>query len=252
MSALGGIRRVGSGLNQSQRAATGLSVLAYRGLGTVPTFGILDLIMPPSTIFQLFKKNQCRQLQITTTLDISPATFSRLKGKEKGRAKEDLWFARTYPGEGKLKVAHSFYLRRAGKKNIFETTMFWFLTENDPPPGFLDAAAVESDLAKVFGEREVDVVAQFSFDKNLIVSLFHPIDIGEQSQILDEIIGFTGVKRDREGKILYTMQIGITDKSIEQKLSFRQTVKLEENTPIALLETAGKLSALAIKPKEAA
>ena len=130
--------------------------------------------------------------------------------------------------------------------------MFWFLTESDAPPGFLPREPVEGYLAEVFGEREVDVRASFSFDKNQIVSLFKPIDLGEQSQILDEIVGFTGVKRDHEGKILYTMEIAITDTSMEQKLSFRQTVKLEDNMPIGLLETASKLSSLAIKPKEAA
>ncbi len=162
----------------------------------------------------------------------------------------DLWFASTYPGEGKLKAATSVNLSRTSEKNVYGLTMYWFLAGDDPPPDFLAFTSVEPILANAFGEREVEVRASFVFDKNQIVTFFQPINVGEQSQILDEIIGFTGVKRDREGKILYTMEIAITDTSIEQKLSFRQTVRMEDNMPIALLETASKLSALAIKPKE--
>jgi ABC-type lipopolysaccharide export system ATPase subunit len=109
---------------------------------------------------------------------------------------------------------------------------------------------VENLLAKAFGEREVEATVEFRFDKGQIISFFQPINVGEHSQILDEIIGFTGIKKDHDGKILYTMEIAITDTSLEQKLSFRQTVRLEDNMPVALLETASKLSALAIKPKE--
>jgi hypothetical protein len=205
--------------------------------------------MPPSAIFQLLSKSRCSQVRVRATLKINPSTLAKLRGRKKTQV-GDLWFATTYPGEGKLVAAVSAHLMQTREKNVYELTMVWFLTEGNPPPEFVDFTPVEPFLAGVFGEREVEVRAAFAFDNNQIVSFFQPINVGEQSQILDEIIGFTGIKRDREGKILYTMEIAITDTSIEQKLSFRQTVRIEDNMPIALLETASKLSALAIKPKE--
>jgi hypothetical protein len=207
--------------------------------------------MPPSDIFQVFKKSRCRRLRVSTDLNVPRATFAKLKEKQKSRPKV-LWFVTMYPGEGKLKVALSILLARTDKKGNYDLTMYWFPTDGEPPPGYFEYAAFERTLGGVFGEREVSVQAEFVFDKSQIVSIFKPIDLGEHSQILDEIVGFKGIKRDREGKTLYTMDIDISDKSIEQKLSFRQTVKLEGAMPIGLLETASKLSALAIKPKEAA
>lgn len=205
--------------------------------------------MPPSDIFQLFSKTRCQRLWVATNLKATSTTFSKLKTKEASPSNQ-LWFVTTYPGEGKQRVALSAYLKKLNKKTEYSINMYWFPTNQDPPPGYLPYAAFERALAASFGEREVDVQTEFTFDRSQIVSFFKPIDIGEQSQILDEIVGFKGVKRDREGKTLYTMEVSITDKSIEQKLSFRQTVTLEGSMPTALLETASKLSALAIKPKE--
>src|SRR5260221_2152487 len=153
--------------------------------------------MPPADIFQIFKKTRCRRLHVSTVLNVPRATYARLKGKEKPRSK-DLWFVTTYPGEGKRRVALSIFLARVDKKGKCSLNMYWFPTDQDPPPGFLAYAAFERTLGENFGEREVDVQAEFSFDKNEIVSLFKPIYIAEQSQSLDEIIGFKGVKRDRE------------------------------------------------------
>jgi len=226
-------------------------VLGYPRFGRGATSSILDIDMPPSVIFQLFKRARCRKLQISVTLNVPRTVFAKLKRKKNGRS-EDFWFATTYPGEGKRKVAVSVYLGPEKKTDKCDLTMFWFVTEQDPPPEFRAFADFETHIGPLFGEREVSVAAEFSFNKNQIVSLFKPIEMGEQSQILDEIVGFTGVKRDLQGNILYEMKVAINDTSIEQKLSFRQTVRLEEGTPSALLETASKLSALAIKPKEAA
>ncbi|SRR6266851_6301289 len=205
--------------------------------------------MPPSALFHILKKTGCRRLVVTTELNINRATFAKLPRKGK-RGSKDIWFATTYPGEGKLSVAVSAILRKKDSKGNWRLFIYWFLTDSDPPSEFLPFPAFERALATPFGEREVDARAEFSFDKGQVVSVFRPIEIGEQSQILDEIIGFTGVRHDPDGKILYTMEIALSDKSIELKLSFRQTVKLGDNTPIGLLETASKLSALAIRPKE--
>jgi hypothetical protein len=203
--------------------------------------------MPPSPLFELFKEVSCKRLIISTTLNIPPATMKKVKAKVR-----DLWVGKVYPGEGRLKVVLGCLLfpdeGPSAKKHQYGLNMFCILTESENLA--TEYAMFEGPLRETFGEREVNVMAEFSFDKNQIISLFRGFDVGEQSQILDEIVGFTGVKRDSEGKNLYTMEIAINDTFIEIKLSFRQTVRLEENMPLALLETASKISALAVRPKE--
>jgi hypothetical protein len=189
-------------------------------------------------------------VQISTTLKVSPAARSKLKRTFGGKT-EQWWFAKAYEGEGSLKVGHSIGLRPIGKAGRHEILMRWFITNEDPPQ---DSIAVETfigGMQSIFGEREVDVVADFTFDKSRTSSVFKPFDMGKHSQILDEIVGFTGIKKDPEGKTLYKLEIGVTEKTIEHKLSFRQTVSLSEDMSIPVVETASKISALAMKAKEA-
>src|SRR5260370_19083166 len=123
--------------------------------------------MPPSDIFQIFKATRCRRLRVSTALNIPRATYARLKGKEKDRSK-DLWFVTTYPGEGKRRVALSVFLARVDKKGNCSLNMYWFPTDQHPPPGFLAFGAFERSLVGNFVVREVDVEAEFSFDRNQI------------------------------------------------------------------------------------
>jgi len=206
--------------------------------------------MPPSAIFLSFKNVSCHRLVITTGIALSSVKFAKLRTK--GQPPNSIWFATIYPGEGKRKLAASVVIRRVHAKGPYAVSMYWFLTDEGPPPGFIPFEKFISTLTEVFGEREVDVRAEFTYDRSEVVSLFKPFDLGEQTQILDEIIGFTGIKRDTNGKILYTLEVNISDKFFTQKLMFRQTVRLDENMPIALVETASKISALATKPKEIA
>jgi hypothetical protein len=206
--------------------------------------------MPPSPLFELFKQTNCKRLTISTMLNIAPAAMKRIKTNV---VSPNIWIAKVYPGEGKRKVILFGLLvsseQVTAKKNQYGLNLFCMMSDQEPRVAAF--VLFESPLREAFGEREVNVTAEFSFDRKQVVSLFSPIDVGNQSQILDEIVGFTGVKRDPEGKNLYTMEIGVTDASIETKLSFKQTVSLDENMPLALLETASKISALAVKAKEA-
>jgi len=202
--------------------------------------------MPPSAIFQSFKKANCVQLFVGVRLPISRSILPKLRGD---RRKRPLWFAAAYPGEGKLKIGVAANLKSAGKGS-YDLSVRWFATHHDPPPEYGTFTSLVNSLEKTFREREVDVVAQVAFNKEEVISLFTPINIGSQSPILDEIVGFTGIKRDPEGKILYRLEITLSDKLIEQTINFKQTVKLEADMPIPLLATASKISALAVKPKE--
>ena len=114
--------------------------------------------MPPSPLFQLFKKTGCDRLVISTTLVIPRATVTRLR-----KGKSAIWFAKTFPGEGKLKVALSGVLRPATKtenKGQYDLKLFSFPTQNEPPDEFLPYSSVESHIAGIFDEREVNVEAE--------------------------------------------------------------------------------------------
>jgi len=205
--------------------------------------------MPPSSIFTAFDKAHCTRVQLSTTLKIGRATLLRLRDRSRGKPAQ-LWFAKVYAGTRELKIGHSGGLI-AGRKGEYVLEMRWFTTTEDPPPELRNADILISVLQQTVGEREVDVLANFVFSTAHLVSVFKPVDLGPQSQLFDEIVGFTGVKKDPEGKFLYSMQISVTDKALEHKLSFRQTIKLSDDMVIPLVETASKISALAIKRKEA-
>jgi hypothetical protein len=206
--------------------------------------------MPPSSLFTLFDKTNCSLLEASTTLRVSRPIIAKLR-KSSGQKTEELWFGKAFEGEGKLKIGFSILMRVREKKGEYGISFRWFITNQNPPEHFGPAETFMDVLADRFGEREVDIFAEFQYDKGHTASLFKPFDLGEQSQILDEIVGFSGVKRDPMGKILYRMDIAVTNKVIQHKLSFRQTVRLLDDMIIPLVETASKISALAIKAKEA-
>jgi hypothetical protein len=208
--------------------------------------------MPPSLLFLTLKKTACKSLWASATFVIPRGDIAKLRGQQKSKKQSKrLVFVKTYPGEGKVRVAALTFLDKKDHKGTYKVTLAWFVADSEPPPEVLSLdQQAENILVKHFQEREVDVRAEYSFNKNEMTSVFRPIDLGEQSQILDEIVGFKGVKRDLSGKTLYTLEISFLDKSIELKLNFRQTVRLEDTMPILLLETATKISSLAVKPRE--
>lgn len=204
--------------------------------------------MPPSALYVAFTKAFCSRVTVVTPIKIPTALLAKINRLTKKQAGE-WWFARKYDGEHSVSLGHAIFLKALDKTD-FELTMRWFLTGEEPPPFMGDPDALTQVIRNTFGEREVNILASFVFDATRYVSVFKPFDVGEPSQIFDEIIGFTGMKRDPQGKLLYRMEIEVTPKTIEHKLSFRQTVKLSDDMVIPVLETGSKISALAVKAKE--
>jgi hypothetical protein len=46
------------------------------------------------------------------------------------------------------------------------------------------------------------------------------------------------------------MEISVGEKQIQHTIRFRQTLRLADDAPVALIETAGKISNLALTPKD--
>lgn len=205
--------------------------------------------MPPSPVYAAFSKTSCTRVSLSTSLKITNAVIAKIKRLTKDQSEREWWFAKTYAGGQSLKIGNSILLKGAAK-NDFSLTIRWFLTEEDPPPTMGDSDSFIEVVRASFGEREVDVLVWFVFHKEKHASVFKPFDVGEPSQIFDEIVGFSGIKKDPEGKLLYRMEIEVTPATIEHKLSFRQTVQLSDDMVIPVLETGSKISALAIKPIE--
>lgn len=111
-----------------------------------------------------------------------------------------------------------------------------------------------SDLLACFGEPVSDqtavVSAMFKYDAEQATSLFKRVEFPNQSTIFDEITGFTGIKRDASGKMLYEMEISIGEKLLRHEVTFTQAIRVTNELPYALLETAAKISSLALKQAE--
>src|SRR5262249_32779363 len=204
----------------------------------------------PSAIFKALKSASCQRIVLHTDLKLSTAAFSKIRGSKR-KSDDYLWFATAYPGSEKEKLAVSVVLHKAKGRAGYHLAVQWFPVHEGPPKGAVPFETFEERMKDIFQEQEADVRAEFRFDSNHYTSLFKRIDIADLSPILDQIIGFTGIKRDPAGKVVYTLEAAFSDKSISHIISFRQTVKLDDNTPLALIETANKIVSLAIKPKEA-
>ena len=105
-------------------------------------------------------------------------------------------------------------------------------------------------MGEYFGDREAFVTATLWYSNKEAESLFKPIDLLGQPAIFDSITGFTGVKKNPEGKLVYRLEVSFEPEGVRHEVSFTQTVKLSEDTPMQLFETAGRISALALKSKE--
>jgi len=105
-------------------------------------------------------------------------------------------------------------------------------------------------MGEYFGDREAFVTATLWYSNKEAESLFKPIDLLGQPAIFDSITGFTGVKKNPEGKLVYRLEVSFEPEGVRHEVSFTQTVKLSEETPMQLFETAGRISALALKSKE--
>jgi hypothetical protein len=164
-------------------------------------------------------------------------------------SEETLFFTAAYPGEGKEWLAVKALIGRL-KQSRFPFVIWWYEGGADPPPDSRVFKELVEAMGKYFGEQEVFVTATLWYSDEEADSLFKPIDLLGQPAIFDSITGFTGVKRNSEGKLIYQLEVTFEPTGVRHVVSFTQTVKLSEDTPLLLVETASKISALALKPKE--
>jgi len=136
------------------------------------------------------------------------------------------------------------------KQSRFHFRISWFVAASDPPPDFGQIRELVEAMGEYFGDREAFVTATLWYSNKEAESLFKPIDLLGQPAIFDSITGFTGVKKNPEGKLVYRLEVSFEPEGVRHEVSFTQTVKLSEETPMQLFETAGRISALALKSKE--
>jgi hypothetical protein len=206
--------------------------------------------MAASPIYQAFARANCTQLSFSVRLPASKSLLSRLRSCFGGRRRSLPYnFAAVYPGEGKEKIgAHALLMR--GPHKELRLVVRWFETEEGPPTEFGKFSELIRCASEYFPERDLFVLAVFSYDKEKVTSLFKPIYLVDQPVIFDEITGITGVKRNPEGKIVYELEMSFGGKRVNHIVRFTQTFGLSEDTPLPLLEAASKISMLALKPRE--
>lgn len=206
--------------------------------------------MPPSTIYSAFKEKQCVQLGFSAEVPLTKSTITKTRGCLSGRRRNlPYFFGAAYAGEGKSRIGAGAKLSRL-RGNKFSLSVYWFEASGDPPPIFGKMTDLFDCLKEPFREREVNVWAVFSYDKAKVESVFSPIQISNQPTIFDAVVGFTGIKKDPQGKLLYEMEVSHGEKLVHT-VKFAQAVRLSEELPVALLDTAHKISSLALKSKPA-
>lgn len=202
-----------------------------------------------SGIFKAFNEADCDALTVSCSVILSKTVSCRALECMKGqRSRFPLVFAGLYPGEAKRKIGLSVLLQRVKGTN-FWLHLNWFITEAEPPPGLGKVTDLFGVLAPAFGTREADITANFSYNKERVGSLFRPIQLAEGSRIFDEIVGFSGTKRDPAGKLLYTLDVELAQERLVHIVRFRQAVKLDEGLPMSLIPNAKGVSVLALERK---
>jgi hypothetical protein len=206
--------------------------------------------MPPSPVYNAFKEKHCVDLGFSAEVPVAKSTITRVRGCLSGKRRNlPYFFGAVYAGEGKSRIGTSAKLSRLGG-NKFSLVVWWFEVSSDPPPTFGKIAELFDCLKGPFKEREVHVWVVFSYDKTQVESVFSPIQIPSQPTIFDAVVGFTGIKKDPRGNLLYQMEVSHGDKLIHT-VKFAQVVRLSEELPVVLLDTAHKISSLALKSKSA-
>ena len=206
--------------------------------------------MAASPIYQAFKRVSCVQLTFSARLPATKALLSRIRSCLGGRRRNLPYdFAAIYPGEGKDKLgAHSSLIRVSHKE--LALVVRWFEAKEAPPAEFGQFSDFVNCARQYFAEREVFVVAVFTYSKDEVTSLFKPIYLVDQPLIFDEITGITGVKRNLEGKMVYELEMSFGGKRVNHTVRFTQSSKLSEDSPLPLLEAASRISMLALRAKE--
>lgn len=206
--------------------------------------------MADQGIYRIFKESHCDDLVVTTdTFPLGKSLSSKVRGCMKGkRARFPFSFGAAYPGEGKRKVGLALFLSRQ-KGDTFRIVMRWFITEADPPEEFGKVSDLFSCISAEFGQRKADVTTTFKYPKSRMESVFRPIQLGAVSTLFDEIVGFTGLKRDADGNLLYIMNVALGKKELTHVIESRQSIELKDELPIFLIPKAESISALALERK---
>ena len=183
-------------------------------------------------------------------MSLGKSVLSKVKKRLGAKHPEEIFFFTVaYPGERKEWLGVRAIIGRL-KQSRFPFLISWYEVGANPFPHFGQFNELVGAMGEYFGDREVFVTATLWYSNEEAESLFKPIDLLRQPAIFDSITGFTGVKRNSEGKLVYQLEVSFEPEGVRHVVSFTQTVKLSEGTPILLCETASKISALALKSKE--
>lgn len=205
--------------------------------------------MAAHPIYQAFSEANCNLLLIHTHIKLKKTTLARLRDCFGGKRRYLPYrFGAVYSGDSKERIGLFAQIRRIPKDKI-ALEMRWFETKTSPPEEFGKFGDLIECLAGSVGDLEASVLAIFSYDAATVSSIFRPIHLPEQSTIFDEITGFTGAKRNPQGKLLYEMDISLGEKRLEHIVRFSQTIKPSETLPLSLVETASRISAVGLRPK---
>jgi len=206
--------------------------------------------MPASPIYQAFKRTHCKELHFRVEFSLNKSALSKVKKCLSGKgSKLPILFAAVYPGEGKGILTALAVLSQL-KLSRFSLVILWREESSNPFPEHVQFKELVEAIGEYVGKREAFITATLWYSNEEAESLFKPIDLLGQPAIFDSITGFTGVKRNAEGKLVYQLEVTFEPQGVRHEVSFSQTVKLSEDTPIQLLETASRISALALKSKE--
>jgi len=205
----------------------------------------------PSSVWQAFHDSNCTVL--TCWLDrvrLGRAAVSALRECFGGKRQNlPFRFAGTYGPDRREKIGALSEVARSDG-DLFTLWMRWFRVPIEPPLQFGRFSDFAKCLAGPVGDKEALVTARFSYDREKIASIFSPIQMGPETSIFDEVVGFTGVKRSADGKLLYQLEVGLGAKRLEHTVTFFQTVHLSEELPLGLLDIATRVSNLGLKKRE--
>jgi hypothetical protein len=205
-------------------------------------------------IVKAFHENSCTELVcFIDGLPLGRATVAKLRDcSGASRRNSLLRFAKVYSGERKEKIGAVCVIHRVkGKaRDRFAIHLRWFRTESDPPKDFGGLSDCFDALGKIIGDKESAVSAEFSYDRHTVTSIFSTIQMGSEAGIFDELVGFSGIKRTPEGKLVYKLDVILDEDRIKHSVTFFQTVRIVEELPLILLDIASRISNLGLKKRE--
>ena len=203
----------------------------------------------PTNIVEAFAESNCTELFCTfDKIRLSRSTVAKIRGCFRGKGQHLPFRFAGRVGDNK-KIGVFAELNRA-ERDGFRTFLRWFPAPSEPPAEFAKYFDFLEIVGKSVGETEAFVSAKFSYDREKVSSIFTPIQLGSETTIFDEIVGFAGVKRTPEGKLLYMLEASLDTKRIGHVVRFFQTVRLSEELPLILLDIAVRISSLGLKKRD--